>query len=152
MPEFGMILKMNADYDHLKWYGMGSKETYLDRCKGAKLGIYQNAVADNMARYLVPQECGNKTGVRWAEVTDQRGRGLRFEGDAMNFSALPWTPHEIENARHPYELPPVHYTVIRAALGQMGIGGDDSWGARTHPEYLLDVSRKMEFTFRFRGI
>jgi beta-galactosidase len=152
MPEFGMILKMNADYDQLKWYGMGPEETYADRCKGAKLGIYQNAVADNMARYLVPQECGNKTGVRWAEVTDLRGRGLRFEGDAMNFSALPWTPHELENARHPYELPPVHYTVIRASLGQMGIGGDDSWGARTHPEYLLDISRKMEFTFRFRGI
>ena len=101
---------------------------------------------------MVPQECGNKTGVRWAEVTDRRGRGLRFEGDSFCFSALPWTPHEMENARHPYELPKVHYTVIRAALQQMGIGGDDSWGARTHPEYLLDVSRKMTFTFRFRGI
>lgn len=152
MPEFGMMMKINADYNQVEWYGMGPAETYIDRCKGAKLGIYKNNVADNMARYMVPQESGNKIGVRWAKVTDRRGRGLLFEGDAISFSAMPWTPHEIENARHPYELPEVHYTVIRAAMQQMGIAGDDSWGARTHPEYLLDASKKMEFTFRFRGI
>ena len=152
MPEFGMILKMNADYDHVEWYGMGPAETYTDRCEGAKLGIYKNKVTDNVARYMVPQECGNKVGVRWAKVTDRRGRGLMFEGDSMSFSALPWTPHEMENARHPYELPEVHYTVVRAAMQQIGIAGDDSWGARPLPEYLLDISTKMAFTFRFRGI
>lgn len=152
MPEFGMILKMNADYDNVEWYGMGPAETYTDRCEGAKLGIYKNKVSDNVARYMVPQECGNKVGVRWAKVTDRRGRGLIFEGDSMSFSALPWTPHEMENARHPYELPEVHYTVVRAAMQQMGIAGDDSWGARPLPEYLLDTSKKMSFTFRFRGI
>ena len=104
------------------------------------------------AHYIVPQEPGNKTGVRWAKVTDKRGRGLLFTGDGMNFSALPWTPHEMENARHPYELPAVHYTVIRTSLAQMGIAGDDSWGAKTHPEYLLPADGHMEFTFRFRGI
>ena len=70
----------------------------------------------------------------------------------MEFSAMPYTCHEIENAMHAYELPQVHYTVIRAALGQMGIAGDDSWGSRTHPEYLLKADEKMEFTFTFRGI
>lgn len=152
MPEFGMILKMNADYDRVEWYGMGPGETYADRCEGAKLGIYKNKVMDTVARYMVPQECGNKVGVRWAKVTDRRGRGLMFEGDSMSFSALPWTPHEMENARHPYELPEVHYTVIRAAMQQMGIAGDNSWGARPLPEYLLDTDKKMSFTFRFRGI
>ncbi len=152
MPEFGMMLKLNADYDQLSWYGMGPAETYADRCRGAKLGIYHNEVKDNLARYLVPQECGNKLGVRWAKICDRRGRGLLFEGDEMNFSALPYTPHEMENAMHPYELPQIHYTVIRVSKQQMGIAGDDSWGARPHPEYLIDVSRKLEFTFRFRGI
>ena len=70
----------------------------------------------------------------------------------MMFSALPYTPHELENARHPYELPEVHYTVVRAALGQMGVGGDDSWGSPTHPEYLLKTDKKMEFSFSFKGI
>ena len=152
MPEFGMMMKINADYSHLEWYGLGPAETYADRCRGAKLGIYRNLVHENVADYIVPQETGNKAGVRWAKVTDRKGRGLLFEGDKMYFSALPWTPHEMENARHPYELPQVHYTVIRAALMQMGIAGDDSWGAPTHPEYLLGTDQRMEFTFRFRGI
>ena len=70
----------------------------------------------------------------------------------MEFSALPYTPHEVENAMHPYELPAVHYTVVRVSKQQMGVGGDDSWGAKTHPEYLLDTSEKMTFTFTFKGI
>ena len=152
MPEFGMIMKISADYDQVEWYGMGPAETYADRCRGAKLGIYKNEVSDNIADYIVPQETGNKTGVRWAKVTDKLGRGLLFEGDNMNFSVLPWTPHEMENARHPYELPEVHYTVIRTALAQMGIAGDDSWGSKTHSEYLLPSDKRMIFTFRFKGI
>ncbi|MDO4299023.1 MAG: glycoside hydrolase family 2 TIM barrel-domain containing protein [Lachnospiraceae bacterium] len=152
MPLFGVQMKLDADYDRLEWYGLGPQETYCDRDQGAKLGIYSNRVKENLARYLTPQECGNKTGVRWAKVTDARGRGLMFTGDQMEFSALPYTAHELENALHWYELPQVHYTVVRAALQQMGIGGDDSWGSRAHPEYLLNADGRMEFTFSFRGI
>ena len=156
MPEFGVMFKINADYDHLEWYGLGPAETYADRHKGAKLGIYRNLVKDNMASYIVPQECGAQVGVRYAKVTDRKGRGMLFEMDEksgpMMFSALPYTPHEMENARHPYELPEVHYTVIRAAMGQMGVSGDDSWGSPTHPEYLLNAEEKMEFSFSFKGI
>ena len=156
MPEFGVLFKLDAKYDHVKWYGLGPAETYADRKRGGKLSIYENQVEDNMAKYIVPQECGAKEEVRYASVTDRRGRGILFEMDEksgpMMFSALPYTPHELENAKHPYELPQVHYTVVRAALGQMGVAGDDSWGACTHPEYLLDASEKMTFTFSFRGI
>ena len=156
MPEFGVMFKFNADYDHVEWYGLGEAETYADRKHGAKLGIYKNMVADNMAHYMVPQECGAKEEVRWAKVTDRKGRGMLFEMNPENgpmmFSALPYTPHEMENAMHPYELPEVHYTVVRAAKGQMGIGGDDSWGSRTHEEYLLKADEKMTFSFVFKGL
>ena len=152
MPEFGVMFKLDADYDQVSWYGMGPEETYEDRCLGAKLGIYRNEVRDNMAKYLNPQECGNKIGVRWACVTDKKGRGMRFAGDRMNFSALPYTPHELENARHEFELPAVHYTVVRVSKQQMGVGGDDSWGARTHEEYLLPSGKEMDFVFGFQGI
>ena len=156
MPEFGVIFKFNADYNRVEWYGLGEAETYSDRKKGAKLGIYSNKVADNIAKYMVPQECGAKEEVRWAKVTDRKGRGMLFEMDENNgpmmFSALPYTPHEMENAMHPYELPEVHYTVVRVAKDQMGIGGDDSWGARTHEEYLLKTDKKMEFSFVFKGL
>lgn len=136
---------MNADYNHVEWYGLGPQETYADRKRGAKLGIYRNLVEENMAKYVTPQECGSKEEVRYAKVTDRKGRGMLFEmtkeSGPMMFSALPYTPHEIENAKHAFELPQVHYTVVRAALGQMGIAGDDSWGARTHEEYLLNADR-----------
>ena len=152
MPEFGMMFQFNADYDNLTWYGMGSEETYADRRHGAKLGIYSNKVADNMAKYLVPQECGNKVGVRYARLVDAKGRGMMFEGDELSFSALPYTPHELENAAHVYELPQVHHTIVRVALAQMGVGGDDSWGSLVHPEYHIDVTKPLKFTFRFKGI
>ncbi len=152
MPVFGCTMKLDADYDQIEYYGMGPQETYNDRETGAKLGIYRSTAKDGIARYLVPQECGNHTGVRWAKVTDKRGRGLLFTGDRMEFSAIPYTAHELENAAHGYELPQIHYTVVRAALGQMGVGGDNSWGARTHEEYLLKADQRMEFEFAFCGI
>ena len=152
MPEFGMMFQFNADYDNLTWYGMGPEETYADRRHGAKLGIYSNKVADNMAKYLVPQECGNKVGVRYVRLVDAKGRGMMFEGDELSFSALPYTPHELENAAHVYELPQVHHSIVRVALAQMGVGGDDSWGSLVHPEYHIDVTKPLEFTFRFKGI
>ena len=150
LPEFSMLFVMDADYDHVKWYGKGPDETYPDR-QNAKLGIYENRVIDNMAKYLVPQECGAKMDVRWASVTDEDGTGLLFTAPKLQFSALPWSPEEMENAMHPMELPPVHDTWIRIGR-QMGVGGDDTWGAEVHPEYLLDNSVPMEITFSFRGI
>ena len=156
MPEFGVIFKFNADYDHVSWYGLGEAETYADRKKGAKLGIYSNLVKIILQDIWFPRSAAPREEVRWAKITDRKGRGMLFEMDPENgpmmFSALPYTPHEMENAMHPYELPEVHYTVVRVAKGQMGIAGDDSWGARTHEEYLLDASKPMEFSFVFKGI
>lgn len=152
MPEFGVIFKFDAAYDAIEWYGYGPEETYIDRCKGAKLGIYRNKVKDNMAKYLVPQECGNKVGVRYAKVLNDKGQGMMFMGEELSFSALPFTPHEMEYASHHYELPPAFNTIVRVSKQQMGIAGDDTWGARTHEEYLIDIEDKLEFTFSFKGI
>ena len=149
MPEFGMIAKLSADYDRVRFYGLGPEENYIDRREGARLGIWKYRAADNLTPYLMPQECGNRTGVRWAEITNAKGQGLKLWLNGGEFSALPWTPHEIENAAHGYELPPVNYTVLKMSARQMGIAGDDSWGARTHPEYLLDVSAPLCFEFSF---
>ncbi|MCR5577113.1 MAG: DUF4981 domain-containing protein [Oscillospiraceae bacterium] len=152
MPEFGMLFKLPKTLEKMRWYGLGPEESYADRQKGAKLGVWEKSVRENMARYLVPQECGNHCGVRWMELTDKEGRGLRFSGDALSMGALPWTPHELENAAHENELPQSRYTVMRVLLAQMGVGGDDSWGARTHEEYLLPADRDLELRFSFRGI
>lgn len=152
MPEFGMLFTSSADLDQFRWYGEGPDECYVDRRGGARLGIYQSTVAEQFTPYLVPQECGNHTGVRWAEVTDTNGIGIRFEGHpTMEFSALPWSPFEIENSTHAHKLPPIHHTYMRPALMRRGVAGDDTWGARPHPEFLLPTG-KLSFTFAFQGI
>lgn len=152
MPEFGMMFMLDATLDQVEWYGLGPEETYADRKRGGKLGIYRNHVTDNMAKYLMPQECGNKEGVRYLKVTDSEGTGLVVSGDCLSVSVLPYTPHELEYANHAYELPPVHHTVLRVAKAQMGIGGDDSWGAKVHPEYRIDVSSRVEFQFTIQSV
>ena len=152
MPEFGMIMKLSPELDRVRFFGLGPQENYIDRREGARLGIWDYRAAGNFTPYLMPQECGNRTGVRWAEITDAKGRGLKLWLNGGEFSALPWTPHEIENAAHGYELPPVSYTVLKMSAQQMGIAGDDSWGARTHPEYLLDVSKPLVFEFSISAV
>ena len=132
MPEFGMIFKLDATYDNLTWYGLGPDETDLDGMCGGKLGVYESKVADIMSKCQTPQDCGNKCGVRFAEIKDAQGRGMRFFGDELSFRALPYTPHEIENAEHMSELPAVHNTVVRIAK--------------------QEFSEKKVFTFCFRGV
>lgn len=152
MPDFGAILKISPDHDRVRFYGLGPDENYIDRQAGARLGIWEYNVKDNLTPYLLPQEAGNRTSVRWAEITNARGHGLRLTLNNGEFSALPWTPHEIESAAHIEELPPVHYTVLKVSKQQMGVAGDDSWGSRTHPEYLLDITQPVEYEFSLQGI
>ena len=147
MPVFGFLFRLPAESDRFRYYGKGPAENYCDRNRGARLGIYSQTAAENLSPYLVPQECGNRTGVRWADLTDAAGRGLRFQagGSQMEFCALPYTAEELEAASHPYELPPVHFTNVRCSWMQMGVGGDDSWGAQTLPAYCLPADRELHF-------
>lgn len=153
MPEFGMLMTGDADLVNLRFYGEGPAESYVDRRGGARLDVFEADVRTELTKHLRPQESGSHTGVRWATVTDQRGYGLRFEHEqSMEFSALPWTPFEIENALHHTELPPSHRTVFRPALMRRGAGGDDTWGSQTHPEYRLPAGKDLSFTFSFQGV
>lgn len=152
MPDFALLLTMTADYDQIRYYGYGPADNYADRSQGAKLGIFAATAQGEMQPYLRPQECGNHGGIRWFEVTDRRGRGLRLSGDVpFEASALPYTPHELENARHAYDLPAIHHTFVRASLGMCGVGGDDSWGAPVLEEYRKKNETK-QFTFWMKGI
>ena len=152
-PEFGLLMEVDGDLEHLAWYGEGPEESYVDRRLGAKLGVYRGLVSEQLTPYVRPQEAGNHSGVRWATVTDARGWGLRVEcADEMDFSALPWTPFEIENAKHPVDLPPIQRTVLRPALMRRGVAGDQSWGAQPHPEYRLPEGQELVFEFAFQGV
>ena len=152
MPAFGMDMKLKARYDRVRYYGRGPEENYLDRREGARLGVYSYQAADNLSAYLFPQECGNRMDVRWVEVTDADGQGLRFETEGVPFenSVLPCSAYELEAATHREELPKAHYSWVRILESQMGVGGDDSWGAPVHKEYRLSsgIDRNIKFTIQ----
>lgn len=148
MPLFGMSYKIPKDYSEVKWYGMGPEENYIDRVHGARLGIFETDVNKNMSEYVIPQECGNRIGTRWLEITDKIGVGIKIAGEEpFEFSALPYTIGEIESAQHHYELPKSHCTALNINKIQMGVGGDDSWGAPTHEEYLIPSNKGYSFSY-----
>jgi len=150
-PEFGFMMTLPVDFDRVTYYGYGPMENYIDRVCGAKLGIFEYDVDENFTPYLMPQECGNRTGVRDAVIEDDQGHGLMLESEACELSVLRYLPMEIENAAHVEELPEPYQTVVRISAKQMGIAGDNTWGAKTHEEFLLPKGEKMHFTFSFKG-
>lgn len=150
LPEYSMMFTLNADYDDVAWFGKGPEETYSDRDCG-KIGVYNRKVKDMPARYLRPQESGAHTGVSVAQITDDAGRGLTIQGKDLMLSVLPYKPSEIENADHHFDLPGIHYTYVRVGLAQMGVAGDDAWGARTLPQYMIDNKKPLKLEFSFKG-
>ena len=150
LPDFAMLFTLAADYDRIRYYGYGPKENYADRHRGARLGIYESTAAEEVEPYLRPQETGNHCGVRWIELRDRSGHGLRLTGaEPMEASALPYGPHELENARHAYDLPRSAHTYLRASAGMCGVGGDDSWGAPVLTEYTHpNAARHLRFTMQ----
>lgn len=149
IPEFGMLFVLDGSLDTISWYGRGPHENYWDRQSGAPLGRYEGKVSDQFTPYLKPQECGNKTDVRYAALTEgSDGNGLYIDAAApLEINALPWTPEELEASDHVYKLPASDKTVLRVNYKQMGVGGDDSWGALTHQEFTLPANRPYSFRF-----
>lgn len=153
LPTFALSFKLSADYDQLDWYAMGPEENYIDRAFGARLQTFQTRAADHVAQYVVPQESGNRTGVRRVAITNPLKQGIVITSPAeapVECRISPYTAFELEHALHHYELPAVHYTVVTVAGKQMGVGGDDSWGAPVHPEYHIpsDVPLSFQFTIK----
>ncbi|WP_294392773.1 glycoside hydrolase family 2 TIM barrel-domain containing protein [uncultured Clostridium sp.] len=154
LPVLGMNFRLLAEFNSFKWYGRGQEENYIDRNEGAKLGVFSSTPVENLSKYLVPQECGNRTDTRWVEVRNKNGEGLRFSYDEVpfEFSVLPYNCMELENALHQEDLPPVNFTNVNIIGKQMGVGGDDSWGAPVLKEYCIDSSRNLEYTFKISGL
>lgn len=150
LPLFGMHMKMPREYDLFKFYGKGPDENYIDRNNGNKIGVYEGNRDDNLTPYILPQGCGNRTDVRWIEVTDVNGVGIKITATKMPFesSVLPYSQIELDTATHYDELPNAIKTNIIIAAKQMGIGGDDSWGAPTQEIYKIpsEESMSLEFT------
>jgi beta-galactosidase len=162
VPRVGMQMQMPAEYGNLEWYGRGPQENYADRKSAAFVGLYESTVAEQYFPYVRPQENGYRCDVRWLLVTNSKGTGLRIEGDPLFcFAALNQLHDDFESEgklagyrpdaktvnRHICDVKPRDLVCLNIDYGQMGVGGDDSWGAPVHNQYRL-LNDKYEYSFK----
>ncbi|HEX7317262.1 MAG TPA: glycoside hydrolase family 2 TIM barrel-domain containing protein [Pyrinomonadaceae bacterium] len=148
LPRVGMQLLVPGEFRNVEWYGRGPHETYWDRRTGAAVGIYRATVDELWTPYAEPQENGNRTDVRWVTFRDATGVGLSAVGmPHIYFSAWPFRMAELERAKHSAEIQMSKEITVNLDYRQMGVGGDDSWGAQPHKEYRLPAQR---YEYRFR--
>ncbi len=144
LPRFGMRMMLPQDYTHLKYYGRGPWENYADRNESAFLGLYEQSTDEQLFPYVRPQESGNKTDVRWVELTNDEGVGIRVEGlQPLNISAMPYRSEDLDpglgmkKQMHYSDIEPRREVVLHIDLAQRGLGGDTSWGAQPRDQYRL---------------
>ena len=167
IPRMGMQMQLPVEFANLKWYGRGPHENYVDRKTSADVGLYESTVADQYVPYIRPQENGYKTDTRWLSLTDDNGTGILVSGNPLFcFAALNNIHDDFESPKgklsqyrkdaksantHTNDVKPRDLVNLNIDLGQMGVGGDDSWGAEIHKQYRL-LGNKYEYSFRMRPV
>ncbi|HEX8150493.1 MAG TPA: glycoside hydrolase family 2 TIM barrel-domain containing protein [Pyrinomonadaceae bacterium] len=152
LPRVGMQMLIPAEFRNVEWYGRGPHETYWDRRTGAAVGVYRSSVEELWTPYVEPQENGNRTDVRWVSFTNASGVGFRAVGlPEIYFSAWPFHMSELERAKHSAEIQMSKEITVNLDHRQMGVGGDDSWGAQPHAEYRLPA-KPYEYRFRLEPV
>lgn len=153
LPRFGLNLIMPVGFDSLKWYGRGPHENYIDRKTSAFVGLFNQSVAEQTNKYVRPQESGNKCDVRWLIIYNHEKIGLAFTGlNTFDFSASHYGKSQYENDKrktykHSTDLKPENCTYINIDYKQMGVGGDNSWGAKPMDKYILESK---EYYYKFK--
>ena len=151
LPRFGMQAKLVPGFEKLAWYGPGPEETYVDR-RDRPVGVYRTSVTDNYFSYSQPQETGNKVEVRWATLTNSSGGGLLAVGQPLlAVNALHHAAEDLDQAGHDHHMTPRSETYLNLDWKQMGLGGDDSWGALPLPGYRIPAAPH-RYRFRLRPI
>ena len=167
IPRMGMNLQLARRYENMQWLGRGPQENYWDRNTGALVGLYQGKVKDQYWAYIRPQENGNKTDVRWVAFTDNEGNGLLSIGSPLlSVSAHHNLTEDFESPvrtvgrvvdgievvnRHISDVKERNLVSVNLDNKQMGVGGDNSWGARTHPQYTL-TDKDYSYSFRLKMV
>jgi len=171
VPRVGMNLELVRSLDKIEWFGRGPFENYSDRKMAAHVGIYSNRVADHYVPYMRPQENGYKTDVRWLSLSGNGQASLMVEADELiSFSVhhnrledfvppakIAITSEDGPGARdneervniHVNDVVPRDLVSLNIDLGQMGVGGDDSWGKLTLQAYSLN-EKSYDYGFTIR--
>jgi beta-galactosidase len=154
VPRIGMVMQLPKEFDNLTYYGRGPWENYVDRNTAAFVGLYQSKVADQYYPYNRPQENGHKTDVRWLSLTNHSGLGLKIVANkgAIEFNALHYTTNDFDpgikkQLRTPLDVKEGDFVELHIDHKMMGVGGDDSWGAKPHKQYIYTGNK--DYTYGF---
>ncbi len=153
LPRFGLRFAVPGNYENLEWYGRGPHENYCDRNTSAFIDLYQSTASEQYFPYIRPQENGYKTNSRWMALTNDAGDGILIDGlPEFSFSTLHNSIEDFDqgskhNYRHTRDITLGENIFITIDLMQMGLGGDNSWGAMPHTQYLLPAG---DYSFKIR--
>ena len=146
IPKFGMRMRLTSDFDKVEYYGRGPWENYPDRKLGYDIGHYTMPLADFQVDYVRPQDNGNRCDVRWLTLSSD-GCSMRIDGgQALCIRAWDYGEENL-NVKHPYELKRGDFVNLNIDLNIHGVGGADTWGKRTLPEYTIDGNQSHHYSF-----
>ena len=159
IPRIGMKTQLNKAMSKLSYYGRGPWENYIDRNTAALIGTYNSEVKNQYFAYARPQENGHKTDVRWLSLVNQGGYGIQIQSinEPIEFNALPYEtsdldPGEKKMLRTPLDLQERDFVELHIDHKMMGVGGDNSWGAKPHASYMFYADKKYTYQFRIKPI
>jgi beta-galactosidase len=148
MPKFGMRMRIPSDLNKINWYGRGPYENYPDRKTGYLIGLYESKLENFVTNYVAPQDNSNRCDTRWIVFSNQNNSGIKITGlEPVCFRAWPYTEDDLEKANHGFELPFRDFINVNIDHTIHGVGGNDSWGARTLDKYTNDGNKPYNYGF-----
>ena len=147
IPKFGMRMRLPADMTQISYYGRGPWENYPDRKRSSFIGRYEMPLSSYQTEYLRPQDNGNRCDVRWFEIASAK-RILRIDGfQPLCIRAWDYGEEDLPSARHPKDINRGRFVNLNIDLNIHGVGGIDTWGRRTLPQYTIDGNKDYHLQF-----
>ena len=140
LPRLGVALTLKPGFEKLRWFGRGPFENYSDRKRAALVDLYESTVTDQYVPYIMPQEHGNHTDVRWLSLGCESGRLLVEAEGPMEFSASHYTAQDLDSANHTYDLHPRAEVILSLDYRQRGLG-TESCGPGPLEQYKIKPGR-----------
>lgn len=148
IPKFGMRVRIQQDYQTIDWYGRGPYENYPDRKTGSLIGLYHSQLSNFITPYPAPQDNANRCDIRWFAMRTQSNKAIKLTGlQPLCFRAWPYTEEDLESTRHDYQLPLRDFINLNIDLNIHGVGGDDTWGAKTMEKYTNPGNKPYSYGF-----
>ncbi|MBR2291812.1 MAG: hypothetical protein IJ868_05810 [Prevotella sp.] len=150
IPKFGMRMRLPANFTNVEYYGRGPWENYPDRKHSAFVGHYKMPLSEFETEYVKPQDNGNRCDVRWLELSNGQ-RTLRVDGcQPLCIRVWDYGEEDLEDVRHPNDITRGHFVNLNIDENIHGVGGADTWGKRTLPQYTLDGNQPRHYSFNIR--